>query len=230
LYRFYWLVRAKPMISLALDDQPGLLVSWPRYNLQCRNVKRKNRMKVLLLCVFSFCAFGQPQAAAPRQPAAWDDSPRAADLAAQIARLKPLLDQLVPEDWVAQGGSVTFVNQWRTAQDELAALTTAATEFDRQPKRLTLALDTYFRLQSIEWRFESLVDGARRYQNHAIADQMADVLRGNSANRDGLRAYITDLAVRKEQEFTIVNADAQKCRVELSQIPTITRRAASAKK
>ncbi len=180
-------------------------------------------MRLLLLCAFSLSLFGQTQAA-------WDDSPRAAELAAQVARMKPILDQLLPEDWVAQGGSVTYVQQWRVAQDELAALTTAANAFDKQPKKLTLALDTYFRLQSIEWRFESLADGARRYQNQTIADQMVDVIRGNSTNRDGLRAYITDLAARNEQEFTIINADAQKCRVELSQIPTVTRRTASTKK
>jgi len=180
-------------------------------------------MKALLLCAFSLSLFGQTEAA-------WDDSPRAADLAARVSNLKPILNQLLPEDWVAQGGSVTYVQQWQVAQDELASLTTTAAAFDKQPKKLTLALDTYFRLQSVEWRFESLIDGARRYQNQAIADQMATILRGNSPNRDALRAYITDLAARKEQEFTIVNSDAQKCRAELSQIPTVTRRSASSKK
>lgn len=180
-------------------------------------------MKALLLCAVSISLFGQTEAA-------WDDSPRAADLAAKVASLKPILDQLVPEDWVAQGGSITFVQQWRTAQDELRALSAAAGEFDKQPKKLTLGLDTYFRLQSVEWRFESLIEGARRYQNQAIADRMADILRGNSSNRDSLRAYLTDLAARNEQEFTIVNTDAQRCRVELSQIPTVTRRATSTKR
>ncbi len=185
-------------------------------------------MRLLLLCALSLCLaepalFGQ-------KDAAWDDSPRAAELAAQVTRLKPLLDQLLPEDWVTQGASVTYIQQWHTAQDELAALATAANALDKQPKKLTLALDTYFRLQSVEWRLESLVDGARRYQNQTIADQMADLIRGNSANRDGLRAYITDLAARNEQEFSIINADAQKCRLELSQIPTVARRASSTKK
>jgi hypothetical protein len=181
-------------------------------------------MKLLVMCALSISLFGQTDRAA------WDESPRAADLAAQIAKLKPLLNQLVPDDWVAQGGSITYVQQWRTAQDELADLTLSAAEFDRQPKRLTYALDTYFRLQSVEWRFESLIEGARRYQNQAIADQMVNVLRGNSTNRDGLRAYITDLAGRNEKEFSIVNTDAQKCRQELSLIPTSARRSASTKK
>lgn len=185
-------------------------------------------MKLLLACtgLFGVSVWAQQAPA----PAAWDDSPRAAELAAQIARLKPLLDQLVPEDWAAQGADITYVQQWRTAQEELAALTTAADQFDRQPGKLTLALDTYFRLQSVEWRLESLIEGARRYQSPAVADQMSGILRGNSANRDGLRAYITAAAARQEQELTIVTQDAQRCRLELSQIPTLTRRPAATKK
>lgn len=179
-------------------------------------------MKLLLACAGLLGASVWAQQAPA--PAAWDNSPRAAELAGQIARLKPLLDQLVPEDWAAQGADITYVQQWRTAQDELAALSTSAAQFDLQPKKLALALDTYFRLQSVEWRFESLIEGARRYQNPAIADQMSGVLRGNSAKRDALRAYIMDAATHQEQELSIVTQDAQRCRMELSQIPANARR------
>ena len=174
-------------------------------------------MKLLLACaLFSLSAMGQE--------AVWDNSPHAADLAAQAARLKPLLDQLKPEEWVSKGAPPTYVTQLRSAQLELAGLTAAATQLDKQPQKLTVALDTYFRLQSLEWRFESLIDAVRRYQNPAVGDLMLSVLRGNSANRDSLREYITDLATRKEQEFTVVNQDAQSCRTQLSQIPTAARR------
>jgi hypothetical protein len=64
----------------------------------------------------------------------------------------------------------------------------------------------------------------RTYQNPAVGDLIESVLRSNSANRDGLRAYITDLAARKEQEFTIVNNDAQSCRTEMALIPASARR------
>jgi len=158
------------------------------------------------------------------QDAAWDDSPHAAALAAQAARLKPLLDQLTPEAWVAKGAPQTYVTQFHNAQQELAGLTASAEQLDSQPQKLTLALDTYFKLQSLEWRFESLIEAVRKYQNPAVGDLMLSVLRTNSVHRDALRAYITDLAAAKEQEFTIVNQDAQSCRTQLSLIPTTTRR------
>jgi hypothetical protein len=179
-------------------------------------------MKLLLVCaVFSISAMGQD--------AAWDNSPHAAELAAQAARLKPLLDQLTPEQWVAKGAPQAYVTQLQGAQQELVGLTAAAAQLDRQPQKLSVALDTYFRLQSLEWRFESLIEAVRKYQNPAVGDLMLSVLRGNSANRDALRAYITDLASRKEQEFSIVNQDAQSCRAELNQIPTARRRNTKAK-
>jgi hypothetical protein len=121
------------------------------------------------------------------------------------------------------------VKQLDGAQLELASLAAFAVQLEQQPQKLTVALETYFRLQSLEWRFESLIAVVNKYQDPAIADQLLSVLRGNSANRDGLRIYITELAARKEQEFNIVNQDAQSCRTQLSQIPTAARRTATGK-
>ena len=174
-------------------------------------------MKILLISLLP--ALGLP-ALAMAQTAAWDDSPHAAALAEQAARLKPLIAQLTPDEWVAKGAPQTYVTQLDRAKLDLDALTSAAAQLDRQPSKLTAALDTYFRLQTIEWEFESIVEAVRRYQNPAVADLMIGVLRGNSANRDGLREFITDLAARKETEFTVVSQDEQACRVQLSKIPT----------
>ncbi|MEI9812701.1 MAG: hypothetical protein WDO18_08505 [Acidobacteriota bacterium] len=174
-------------------------------------------MKQLLLCLtLSALAFGQD--------ASWDNSPPARQLADQASRLKPLLNQLTPEAWVAKGAPDTYVKQWRSAQQELDDLTNTALHLDQQPQRLTIALDTYFRLQSLEWRMESLIEAARRYQGPAAGDQMLSVLRANATHRDTLRQYISELAARKEQEFTIVNRDAQLCRQQLTEIPTAIRR------
>jgi hypothetical protein len=179
-------------------------------------------MKLLVLCaLLSLSAFGQE--------AAWDNSPHAAELAAQASRLRPLVDQLKPDDWLAKGAPQAYVTQLQGAQQELAGLAAAAAIFDKQPQKLTAALDTYFRLQSLEWRFESLIDAVRKYQSPSIGDQMLSVLRANSGNRDALRAFIADLAARKEQEFTVVNQDAQACRAQLSQIPTAKQRNTKAK-
>ena len=148
--------------------------------------------------------------------AEWDISPTIDSLSTQAKRLKPILDQLTPQEWVAKGAPDTYVQQWKRAQDELQYLVDSAKAVGAAPERLTLALDTYFRVQALEMRLNSLVDGVRNYQNPAIGDLLMGVLAENSANRDKLRQYITDLAATKEQECKIMDQEAQRCRGVLS--------------
>jgi hypothetical protein len=158
--------------------------------------------------------------------AEWDISPTITALSAQAKRLKPILDQLTPQAWVDKGAPDTYIQQWKRSQDELGYLVNAAKALADAPERLTLALDAYFRVQALEMRLNSLVDGVRNYQNPAIGDLLMGVLAENSANRDKLRQYITDLAATKEQEFKIVDQEAQRCRGVLTHQSTPAKPAA----
>ncbi|HVO99951.1 MAG TPA: hypothetical protein VMT15_17885 [Bryobacteraceae bacterium] len=166
--------------------------------------------------LFSSLLFAWP-ALAQTAPAAgvatpWNTAPMIASLSAQAARLKPILDQLTPKEWVAKGAPDAYIAQWKGAEDEIGYLNESAKALEKQPEKLTLALDTYFRLQSLELRLNSLVEGVRNYQNPAVGDLLMGVAAENSANRDKLRQYITDLAAAKEQEFEIADKEAQRCR------------------
>jgi hypothetical protein len=74
-----------------------------------------------------------------------------------------------------------------------------------------------------------LVDGVRRYQNPAVGDLLVSVVSANSANRDQLRQYITDLAQTKEEEFQVVDREAQRCRGTLMRQPPARPTAAAPK-
>jgi len=178
-------------------------------------------MKYLLSLVFlpfmlPPAAFGQSAQGVSSQ---WDISQTLDSLSAQARRLKPILDQLTPEDWVAKGAPQAYVDQRKGAQAELGYLVDAAKQLEKQPERLTVALETYFRMTTLESQLNSLVDGVRNYQNPAVGDLLIGVLGDNSANRDKLRQYITDLAATKEQEFQIVDKEAQRCRGVLERQP-----------
>ncbi|HEV2200911.1 MAG TPA: hypothetical protein VGR73_13905 [Bryobacteraceae bacterium] len=151
--------------------------------------------------------------------APWDISQTAKDLSAQAARLTPLLDQLTPEEWQAKGAPATYVEQRRNTRDEVGYLVGAADNLGKQPEKLTVALETYFRMQAVESQMASLIDGVRHYQNPAVGDLIVSVLAANSANRDQLRQYITDLAQTREQEFLIADKEAQRCRGVLTRQP-----------
>jgi hypothetical protein len=157
----------------------------------------------------------------PGVTAPWDVSRTILALAEQTSRLKPLLDQVTPREWLNKGAPEAYVGQWQSAQRELADVQRAAQSLQKQPERLTLALDTYFRVQSLETRLNSLVEGIRRYQNPAVGDLVVGVIGESAANRDKLRDYISDLANQKEQEFAVVDREAQRCRTDLNRQPAL---------
>src|SRR5690242_4494440 len=82
-------------------------------------------------------------------PASWDVTKSVTELAAQVAQLKPLLENLTPQTWVEKGGPEAYVAQWNGAREELGYLAQAAQSLEKQPEKLTAALDVYFRLQGI---------------------------------------------------------------------------------
>jgi hypothetical protein len=151
--------------------------------------------------------------------AAWDVSQSAAALAAQAEKLTPVLQQLTPQQWESKGAPSAYSAQLQSARNEIGYLTNVARSLAKQPEKLTLALETYFRLQAVETQVSSLVEGTRKYQNAAVGDLLFSVLAANFANRDQLRQYITDLADTKEQEFKVVDQEAQRCRGTLTRQP-----------
>jgi hypothetical protein len=110
------------------------------------------------LALLLFAAFALAQNPVPRDSAQagvvadWDVTPTVDALSAQAKRLKPILDQLTPQEWVSKGAPQTYVTQWKGAEDELGYLVDSANALKKQPERLTLALDTYFRLQGLTAR------------------------------------------------------------------------------
>lgn len=149
----------------------------------------------------------------------WEVRKLLQNLETQARHLAPVIDQVKPETWVSNGASDTYVVQWKNSQAELRYLLGASDALIKQPEKLTVALDTYFRMQAMETELGSLIDGIRKYQNAALADQVQSVVNENSANRDKLRQYVQDLAAQKEQEFQVADKEAQRCRDMLVRQP-----------
>ena len=134
------------------------------------------------------------------------------DFSAKALRLKPLLDELKPQDWAAKGAPDTYRSQFVTAQQELDYFLKSTKMFEDQPEKLSLAFDSYSRWEALHTRLQTLRDGARRYQDPNLGDLLEAVFSENAANHDKLRQYISDLASQKEEEFAVVDREAQRCR------------------
>jgi len=162
-------------------------------------------------------------AQAPGIPVEWDVRTLAHNLDIQAQHLQPVLDQVHPEAWIAKGAPDAYVTQWKSSEAELRYLLQSSQAFAHQPDRLPLALDTYFRMQSMETMLGSLIEGIRKYQNAAVGDLVQGIMNENSGNRERLRQYIVDLATEKEQEFQIADREAQRCRGTILRQPAPTK-------
>lgn len=149
----------------------------------------------------------------------WDVDASLKALSTQAQRLKPILDQVKPDSWVAKGASPAYQRQLQATENELTYLTGAIRNLAARPEKLTLALETYFRMQALETFLGSLADGIRKYQNPALADLLLGVQSENWNNREKLRQYIVDLATNQEQQLKIMDEEAQRCRMFLSRQP-----------
>ncbi len=146
----------------------------------------------------------------------WDVRKNMAQLSSEVQRLKPILGQLDPNAWLANGAPEAYVGQHKLAQAEIEYLAASTEKLAREPEKLPLALDTMFRMQSVEALVGSLSEGVRKYQNAGLADQLRSTLTSNVNNREKLRTYIVDLATAREQEFAVAHREAQRCRSALS--------------
>ena len=153
----------------------------------------------------------------------WDARKMLEALTLQTQHFKSVIARVKTDAWVANGAPQTYVAQWTTAQNEMNYLLGSIDALSKQPERLPLALDAYFRMQAMESTFGSVIEGIRKYQNPAIADLLQGVVNENSANRDKFRQFVTDLATQKEQEFQVVDKEAQRCREVLMKQPAGTR-------
>lgn len=174
------------------------------------------RRTLIPLALFSVVVLQAQEAGLPPE---WEVRKQLDDLLAQTQRLDPVLDQVQPESWVANGAPEAYVTQYKSLRDEVKYLGQTAAALSRQPERMSIAFDAYQRLQVIESRLQSLADGIRRYQNPSVADLLLGLVSETNASRDRLRQYVQDLIVQREKERDVLEREAQRCRASLSQKP-----------
>lgn len=170
---------------------------------------------VLLL---SFLPQSAP-AQAPGLPPDWELKENMAALEKHLQRFNPILDEVQPESWAEKGAPGTYEQQWRSVQQEIGFLIPSASQLGSQPERLTLALEILFRIHSLDSMLRSMDEGIRKYQNPALADLLRATMTGVNLEQEKLRQYVVALAAAKEQEWKIMDQEAQRCRAWLSRHP-----------
>jgi hypothetical protein len=152
-------------------------------------------------------------------PPEWEVRKDLESLVEQTGRLKPLLDAVKPGEWIQKGAPAAYQGQWKSVQAESDYLVRSAGELAKSPERLTIALETYLRLQSRDALLVSLIEGIAKYQNPALADLVRGVMVDGAAAGDKLRQYVVRLAALKEGQLSVADQEAQRCRSMLLKQP-----------
>jgi len=136
------------------------------------------------------------------------------------ARLGPMLQQVKTAEWIAKGASETYGQQAASATTQLNAIQQDMTELQSHPEKMQDAMKALFRIQSFHRTLESLLGGLRRYQNAALADLIGSVAAEDAPDLQKVQDYVLELANQRDQEYQVVEREAQRCRGTIMRPPS----------
>jgi hypothetical protein len=151
--------------------------------------------------------------------AEWDIRPVLKEIAAHAMRLFPILEQIDTEGMRQNGAPDPYIAQINESKVQAKALATDALTCANTPEKLSNDLQTFFRLLALERNLDSIETALRKYWNPALADQLSIQAAQNGANRERFQHYIVELAAEREQEYAIMDHEAQRCRGMLARQP-----------
>jgi hypothetical protein len=135
-------------------------------------------------------------------------------------KLRSVLGTLNPQEWYSKkGASTAYVQQLQMGQRQLNDVIVSSKLLAQKTESLSLALDSYFRLEALEVTARSLGEGALRYGDRHTADQLNTLVARSFTRRERFRDYIQDLAKTQEQSFRVADEEAQRCRGIISRQP-----------
>jgi hypothetical protein len=161
------------------------------------------------------CAVGLSAVAAHAQTGlepAWDVAVVLQEISANAERLIPELNRVDARGWVAKGASETYVQQLESSKQQARALADGAKALARNPDKLSASLELFFRIEGLNTMLGSLEQGIRKYGGAQAAQSVETIYAEGGANRERFRRYIVNLAAEREQQFVVMDREAQRCR------------------
>ena len=175
---------------------------------------------IVFLCAFAAYSQTQPlKAPSTGLEPTWDIAVVIQEIGANASRLGPELDKVDAKAWVAKGASETYLEQLDSGKQQARALADGAKALARNPEKLSASLELFFRMEGLSTMLGSLEEGIRKYQGGQTAQSLAEVYAEGGANRERFRNYIVNLAAEREQQFEVMDREAQRCRGSLMAQP-----------
>ncbi len=177
---------------------------------------------LFLACAVALMA-QQPQANSTPQAAGlettWDTAAVLQDISAHAGRLIPALDRVDAKVWTAKGASETYASQLQSSKEQVKALADGAQALARNPEKLSAGLELLFRMRALDMMLTSVIEAMRKYQSPGDAQALAGLAAENGADEEHFERYLVNLAAQREQEFAVMDKEAQRCRGIVTQAP-----------
>jgi len=170
------------------------------------------RLIAFLCAVAAYSQTQSPKAPTAGLEPAWDIEVVLQEIGANAASLLPALDRVDAQSWISKGASETYLAQLDSSKQQARALADGAKALARNPEKLSASLELLFRMEGLETMFGSLQEGIRKYQGAQTAQSLAALYAEGGANRERFRLYIVNLAVEREQQYVVMDREAQRCR------------------
>lgn len=141
------------------------------------------------------------------------------ELNAENEKLEPLIAQMHPQQWLDNGAPPAYASQYLEARTRMDDQIRAVKRLSLHTDSLSVALDTYFRMEAFEIVARSLNACIQKYGDRDMAEQLSQLVAQEFTKRQKFREYLRDLSTEREQEFKIVDEEAQRCRGMISGEP-----------
>ena len=191
------------------------------------------RLRFIVMALTLFAATSGIAVCAQQAPALADEQQLAAlyrSISTHSSKLLPLLDQVRAKDWIEKGAPDTYATQLASLKQQIQAISsemeTLARHADpeRRPENMQDSLKALFRVQTLHRSLDSVMGGLRKYQNPALADLIQAVALEDQEDMGKLQEHIVDVANQREQEYLVVDHEAQRCRGMISREPAPQRK------
>jgi hypothetical protein len=135
------------------------------------------------------------------------------------AKIEPMLQEVRPNEWIPKGAPDTYVAQLTSTRQQLQSIQNEMSALAQHPDRISDCMKAIFRVEALHHTLDSLLGGLRKYQNPPLADLIESVAAEDRGDLERLQQYVLELANEKEEQFRVVDREAQRCRATLSRQP-----------
>ncbi len=168
-----------------------------------------------LILLMSASAAAQAPGLAPE----WDIRKTLDAISNETLKLEPILNQMRPKDWIADGAPATYTAQYDSLRIQNKAVAQEAKNLQRKPAEMIPLLQLVFRIEAFDVALRSIEEGLRKYQNPSLADLLVSVAAEGASSRERLQQYALEVATEREQQFSVADREAQRCRESISKSP-----------